>query len=82
MPPGDWLQFGACHVLPEAMYSACAYMHRQYSIPKGASARWAMHLLSVKVRRGNAEMYRRSGLVIPRDQGLRSDAGFVVPVLI
>ena len=31
--------------------------------------------------RGNAEMYRRSGLVISREQGLRYDAGFAVPVL-
>ena len=29
----------------------------------------------------NAEMYRRSGLIISREQGLRCDAGFVVPVL-
>ena len=33
--------------------------------------RWAMQLLSVTVQRGNAEMYRRSGLVISREQGLR-----------
>ena len=32
-------------------------------IPKGAFLRWAMQLLSVTVQRGNAEMYRRSGLV-------------------
>ena len=43
--------------------------------------RWAMQLLSVTVQRGNAEMYRRSGLVISREQGLRYDAGFAVPVL-
>ena len=42
---------------------------------------WAMQLLSVTVQRGNAEMYRRSGLVISREQGLRSDAGFAVPLL-
>ena len=50
-------------------------------IPKGAFVRWAMQLLSVTVQRGNAEMYRRSGLVISREQGLRYDAGFAVPVL-
>ena len=52
-------------------------------IPKGAFLRWAMQLLSVTVQRGNAEMYRRprSGLVISREQGLRYDAGFAVPVL-
>ena len=33
------------------------------------------------VQTGNAEMYRRSGLVISREQGLRCDAGFAVPVL-
>ena len=33
--------------------------------------RWAMQLLSVTVQRGNAEMYRRSGLVTSREQGLR-----------
>ena len=55
-------------------------------IPKGAFVRWAMQLLSVTVQRGtvqrgNAEMYHRSGLVISREQGLRYDAGFAVPVL-
>ena len=40
-------------------------------IPKGAFVRWTMQLLSVTVQRGNAEMYRRSGLVISREQGLR-----------
>ena len=49
-------------------------------IPKGAPVRWAMQLLSVTVQRGNAEMYRRSGL-ISREQGLQYDAGFAVPVL-
>ena len=33
------------------------------------------------VQRAKAEMYRRSGLVISREQGLRYDAGFAVPVL-
>ena len=41
----------------------------------------AMQLLSVTVQRGNAEMYRRSGLVISREQDLRYDAGFAMPVL-
>ena len=49
--------------------------------PKGAFVRWAMQLLSVTVQRGNAEIYRRSGLVISREHGLRYDAGFAVPVL-
>ena len=48
---------------------------------KGAFVRWAMLLLSVTVQRENAEMYCRSGLVISREQGLRYDAGFPVPVL-
>ena len=50
-------------------------------IPRGAFVRWAMQLLSVTVQRGNAEMYRRSGLLISREQGLRYDAGFAVPGL-
>ena len=50
-------------------------------IPKGEFARWAIHLLSVTVQRGNPEMYRRSGLIISQEQGLRYDAGFAVPVL-
>ena len=33
------------------------------------------------VPQGNAEMYRRSGLIISREQGLLYDAGFAVPVL-
>ena len=45
-------------------------------IPQGAFVRWAMRLLSVTVQWGNAEMYRRSGPVISREQGLRYDAGF------
>ena len=54
---------------------------RVKGIPKGAYVRWAMQLLSVTVQRGNAEMYRRSGQVNSREQGLRNDIGFIVPVL-
>ena len=50
-------------------------------IPKGAAVRWAMQLLSVTSQRGNAEMYHRSGLIVSREQGLRCNAGFAVPVL-
>ena len=42
---------------------------------------WPMQLLSATVQMGNAEMYRLSGLVISREQGLRYDAGFAVQVL-
>ena len=47
-------------------------------ILKGAFVRWAMQLLSVTVRRGNAEMCCQSGLIISREQSLRYDAGFAV----
>ena len=50
-------------------------------IPKGASVRWARQLQPVTVQRGNAEVYRRSRLVISREQGLHDDAGVAVPVL-
>ena len=50
-------------------------------IPKGAFVRWAMQLLSVSVQRGYAEMYRRSGLIISREQGLCYDAGYALPVM-
>ena len=50
-------------------------------VPKSAFVCWAMQLLSVTVQRGNAEMYRRSGLVISREQGLRYNAAFAVPLL-
>ena len=50
-------------------------------IPKGAFVRWAMQLLSVTVQRGNTETYRRSGLIISREQGWRYNPGFAVPVL-
>ena len=50
-------------------------------IPQGAFVRWAMQLLSVTAQRGNAEMHLWSGLIISREQGLRYDAGFAVPVL-
>ena len=39
-------------------------------IPKGAFVRWAVQQLLVTVQRGKAEMYRRSGLIISREQGL------------
>ena len=42
---------------------------------------WAMQLLSVTEQRGNAEMYRRSGLIISREQSMRYDAALAVPVL-
>ena len=40
-------------------------------MPKGACVCWAMQLLSVTVQRGNAEMCRRSGLLISLEQGWR-----------
>ena len=36
---------------------------------------------AILMNSSGAEMYRRSGLVISREQGLRYDAGFAVPVL-
>ena len=51
-------------------------------IPKGAFVHWAMQLMLVTVQRGNAEMYRRKGLIISCEQGLRCDADFAVPVLV
>ena len=42
------------------------------SIPKGASLSWEMQLMSVSGQRGNALIYRRSGQVIYREQGLHS----------
>ena len=51
-------------------------------IPKGAFVRWAMQQLSVAVQRGNAEMYRKNGLVTSRERlGRHHDAGLDVPVL-
>lgn len=50
-------------------------------IPKTAFVQWAMQILSVSLQKGNAEMYRKSGLVISREQGLRYEAGHEVPVL-
>ena len=41
----------------------------------------AMQLLSVSVQRKNVEKDRQSGLVISREQGLRHEPGFSVPVL-
>ena len=51
-------------------------------IPEVAFVCWAMQLLSVTVQKGNADMYRRSGLVISCEHGLRYYAGLVGPVLI
>ena len=50
-------------------------------ILKGALVRWAMQLLSMTVLWGNAQMYRRSGLIISLKQGLRYDVGCAVPML-
>ena len=44
-----------------------------------AFPRWKMSTLRCRERTGKE--YRRSGLVISREQGLRYDAGFAVPVL-
>ena len=60
-------------------------------IPEGVFVRWPVQVLSdlfllllllllVTVQPGNAEMCRRSGLVISRESNLRYDAGFVVLV--
>ena len=48
-------------------------------IPKAWSARRVMPLLSGRVQRGCAEIYARSGLVMPHEQGLRYGAGLTVP---
>ena len=58
-----------------------AFFHTFGGIPNGAFVRWAMQLLAVKVQRGNAEMFRRAGLIISREEDLRYDAGFAVTVL-
>ena len=50
-------------------------------IPEGAFVLGPMQLLSVTVKRRNAEMYRQSVVIISQEQGLRYDAGFAVPVL-
>ena len=50
-------------------------------ISKDENMRCAVQLLSVTAQWGNAEMYCRSGLIISREQALRYDAGFAVPVL-
>ena len=49
-------------------------------IPKGALifVRWAMQLLSVTVQRGNTEVYRRRGLIISLEPGLRYAIGLPV----
>ena len=49
-------------------------------MPKGTFVRWAMQLLSGTVKWGIAAMYRRSGLIMSREQGLRYDADFAEPV--
>ena len=49
--------------------------------PKGASVRWELQPLLGSVQRGNVETYRRSALVISREQGMRCGADCTVPVL-
>ena len=50
-------------------------------ISKAAFTRWALQVLSVTLQKGNAEMYRRFGVVIAREEGVRFDTGYDVPVL-
>lgn len=50
-------------------------------ISKAAFTRWALQVLSVTLQKGNAEMYRRFGVVIAREEGIRFDTGYEVPVL-
>ena len=62
--------------------SAISYDWAGRPLPAGYGRLYVVRqMLSVQVQRGNAEMYHRSGLVISREQGLRYDAGFAVPVL-
>ena len=91
----DVLDYAAFRFVPFAV-ETCGYMGEEAVkfvnrlgdiaaesglIPKVAFVRWAMQLLSGTVQRGNAETFRRSGLIISREQGVRYDAGFAAPVL-
>ena len=62
-----------------------ARQHRRLGRPhlQGGLRRWAMQLLSVSLQKGNAEKYRKSGLVISCEQpeGVKHEAGMDVPVL-
>ena len=49
-------------------------------IVKGAFVRWALYLLLVCMREGNADMCRQSGLLISREQGMCYNVDFKVPV--
>lgn len=40
-----------------------------------------MQVLSVALKKGNIEVYRRSGLVISREEDIRYDPGLDVPLL-
>ena len=42
---------------------------------------WALRVLSVSLQRGNADMYRKSSLVISPEQGLRYEAGLKDAIL-
>ena len=48
--------------------------------PQGAYARSLMQLSLVAGLLGNAEMCRRSGIVVSSEQSMRDDAGSMVPV--
>ena len=50
-------------------------------IPKAAFMRWALQVMSVALQKGNADMYRRFGVVISREEGVRYDPGYDIPVL-
>ena len=48
------------------------------AIPQGAFVRWEMQLLKASVQRRNADIYRRNGLVISREQRMRYGAAALV----
>ena len=50
-------------------------------IPKAAFMRWALQVMSVALQKGNADMYRRFGVVLSREEGVRYDPGYDIAVL-
>ena len=61
MVGGDFVQKNINVAAPEGRIPKTAFT---------AFVQWAMPILSVSLQKGNAEMYRKSGLVISREQGL------------
>ena len=81
------LAYGSDYVVVNETMGDCQFDGLSENVLQRCSEQLSAHTLSAPPEAApissgvQAEMYRRSGLVISGEQGLRYDAGFAVPVL-